>query len=279
MVIYHYTNIDTLALILKNKSIRFSRLDKVDDPEESDFISSNTGINLGIYTFVSCWTENKEESIPMWKMYTDHEYGVRISLNRDGMFKEYTLDYMELNGLKSVSLGNPIKILFPQKDFFFSDYTLPFYNSNYETCQFYRKINYVDDVKQHAISSTRFMPKDDNKGFYHLDYGSVGTYKNKRWSFQEESRFVLTILPGNTLCSFNTSNYDHEANKFIRNIVDNKPLEFCYYDMFLDDNAFDSLEITLSPFSTEAEKIIVHSLCSTYAPQATIHNSSLNLRK
>ena len=37
--IYHYTTIETLALILKNHTIRFSRLDKVDDIEESELMS------------------------------------------------------------------------------------------------------------------------------------------------------------------------------------------------------------------------------------------------
>ncbi len=62
-IIHHYTNIDVLALILKNRTLRFNRLDRVDDPEESNFISN--GVNLGPYTFVSCWTEAKEESIPI----------------------------------------------------------------------------------------------------------------------------------------------------------------------------------------------------------------------
>ena len=34
MKIYHYTTIDALAMILSNRSIKFSRLDKVDDMEE-----------------------------------------------------------------------------------------------------------------------------------------------------------------------------------------------------------------------------------------------------
>lgn len=33
-VLYHYASLDTLALILHNRTIRFSRLDKVDDPQE-----------------------------------------------------------------------------------------------------------------------------------------------------------------------------------------------------------------------------------------------------
>ena len=59
-IIHHYTNIDVLALILKNRTLRFNRLDQVDDPEESNFVSN--GVNIGLYAFVSCWTEAKEES-------------------------------------------------------------------------------------------------------------------------------------------------------------------------------------------------------------------------
>lgn len=53
MKLYHYTTIDTLALILKNRTIRFNRLDKVDDLEEKVV---SCGVNLGQYIFASCWT-------------------------------------------------------------------------------------------------------------------------------------------------------------------------------------------------------------------------------
>ena len=48
-IIHHYTNIEVLSLILKNRTLRFNRLDRVDDPEESNFISN--GVDLGPYTF------------------------------------------------------------------------------------------------------------------------------------------------------------------------------------------------------------------------------------
>ena len=54
MKIHQYTSIDSLALILKNKTIRFKRLDKMDDIEEAAL--SNAGIHLGGFMFVSCWT-------------------------------------------------------------------------------------------------------------------------------------------------------------------------------------------------------------------------------
>ena len=33
--LFHYTSIDNLCLILKTRAIRFTRLDKVNDPEEA----------------------------------------------------------------------------------------------------------------------------------------------------------------------------------------------------------------------------------------------------
>ena len=47
MKIYHYTSIETLALILKNKTIRFNRLDHVDDVDEAAYGSGVQKTLLG----------------------------------------------------------------------------------------------------------------------------------------------------------------------------------------------------------------------------------------
>jgi hypothetical protein len=84
MRIYHYTSVDTLEKILSGKSILFRRLDCVDD------VMEYTVSEFAKYIFISCWTESKEENIPLWKMYTtDITKGVRISLPQD-MFKTYS---------------------------------------------------------------------------------------------------------------------------------------------------------------------------------------------
>ena len=147
IIIHHYTNIDVLALILKYRTLRFTRLDQVDDPEESNFVSN--GVNLGPYTFVSCWTEIKEESIPMWKMYTKGKWGVRLSFVKEGLFRTYTDDEnFRHNGLVSANLGAPIQFLFPTDvRWKQTKYTPPFLTPDYDRCKFYRKIEYVDDVK------------------------------------------------------------------------------------------------------------------------------------
>ena len=60
MRIYHYTNLEALALILKNRTIRFNRLDQVDDLEEGN--AESLGVRFCKYVFVSCWTETSDES-------------------------------------------------------------------------------------------------------------------------------------------------------------------------------------------------------------------------
>ena len=81
MKLYHYTSIETLALILKNKTIRFSRLDRVDDPDEYSF--KEDGITPAHYCFVSCWTKNSKENLPQWYMYGNSTHGVRIEIDSD----------------------------------------------------------------------------------------------------------------------------------------------------------------------------------------------------
>ena len=77
--IYHYTSIDTPALILLNKTIRFNRLDQVDDKKESEFGSGDSDVKIGMYIFVSCWTKNPEENPSRWK-YIEEKAGKRNSV-------------------------------------------------------------------------------------------------------------------------------------------------------------------------------------------------------
>lgn len=83
--LYHYTNIETLALILKNRTIRFNSLDKMDDLQEQQTADIN---NIGQFCYISSWTDDSAESIPMWNMYASLNQGVRIKL-RKNPFKTY----------------------------------------------------------------------------------------------------------------------------------------------------------------------------------------------
>lgn len=56
--IYHYTSIDTLALILRGKKIMFNCLNKVCDREEDSIVPD--GIKIGRYAIVSCRIEDRQ---------------------------------------------------------------------------------------------------------------------------------------------------------------------------------------------------------------------------
>lgn len=103
-VLYHYASLDTLALILHNRTIRFSWLDKVDDPQEQRSADSQ---NLGKMKLVSCWTSSDEESIPMWREYAGAECGVRIQM-KSHPFKRYSVSTESLSKLSSDAVLNAL---------------------------------------------------------------------------------------------------------------------------------------------------------------------------
>ena len=76
-ILFHYTSLETLALILTNKTICFNTLLNVDDIEEAE--TSDLGL-FGKFVYVSCWTDDVKESIALWQMYTPNMHGVRIQL-------------------------------------------------------------------------------------------------------------------------------------------------------------------------------------------------------
>jgi len=266
MRIYHYTNLEALALILKNRTIRFNRLDQVDDLEEGN--AESLGVRFCKYVFVSCWTETSDESIPLWKMYSGDVGGVRISIEHN-MFKEYLITNLNLdNGL---STQGAIISKIPQQDMENPDFFIqPILD--YDNDLFYRKIKYVDGVSEHTREAIKATNLKDGQGDIVIDMKQFGSYKNKRWEFQNETRFVLYAFPFNPL--------REGANPRISTIVaqsflSNKPLSFKYYDMHLKEDAMETIEITLSPSVTDAQRIIIQALIEKYAPKVIVKDSSL----
>ena len=265
MIIYHYTTIESLALILKNKTLLFNRLDCVDDLEEGSVCSS--GIYVGRYVFVSCWTESDEESIPLWKMYGGDKFGVRIGLEKD-MFKKYLVKDPNWGGQQwkgSMILSLPPEE-FEKKDYF----VLPI--QSIENDYFYRKVQYVDDVKAKTRDSVIITPNEDGTYTGNISFGEIGRYKHRRWAFQNETRFALTIFPFNPiLCQ----NQDEVGTLALNACLQNKGLTFTKYFMNLDERVLDKMEITLSPNATEGQRTLVDALVKLYAPNAIVKSSSL----
>lgn len=195
--LYHYTNLETLALILKNKTIRFNSLFNVDDLEEAE--TKDMG-KFGKYVYISCWTEDKEESIPLWNLYTFNMQGVRVGLPKNP-FKKYNYK----NG----------EYFFKEDVETYFDYSSIFKNGNFSVVPNglrLIKIEYSDDDKKLFPEVKKESYPDATQDFLNLQsidelknvdkdikvtylLRDIGKYKRTNWSFQKEWRYIITTAP------------------------------------------------------------------------------------
>lgn len=262
--IHQYTSIDCLALILKNRTIRFKRLDKMDDIEEAALTSK--GVHLGGFMFVSCWTYSEKESIPLWKMYTPSTKGVRISLEKE-MFKKHIVDLKEMGRHNIIDTEGKqiVTSIIPVNKMFNPKYTI--LNIFWDDDFFYKKIEYTENTD--AIYNS--LITDTQEGGANLNFSNIGAFKHTHWNFQDECRFRLIIFPNNNLDVNNEQYADYVLNCLQKETF---PTIDSYY-VDLKDNIFDNLKITLSPYATESDLLIVNALCDKYAPNAQIIDSVL----
>lgn len=244
MKIYHYTSIETLALILKNKTIRFNRLDHVDDVDEAAYGSSVQKTLLGQYSFVSCWTKEESENIALWNMYTNYK-GVRIGLDED-MFITY-------------AINNKFKSFFNFMSKFEDDY---FVSAISNEAKLY-DIQYVQSPETY-IKDLIHQEGD----MVNINTNNIGIYKRKEWDCQKESRFRLTYFPVNpkyaeiikrkNLDNFNL--FTEALSASFQSLKENYPLSFIFRDIPLKPEILDNIEVMLGPCTSEGEKAIVEAL-------------------
>lgn len=277
MLIHHYTNIESLALILQSKKIRFNRLDRMDDLEEGRVEAQ--GIPVAKYTYVSCWTEDDEENIPLWNMYASKEMGVRISLPQD-MFKDFSmlgrlvgdeeLGAKILSGMPKLTPTVTLKI--PASEYFDKKYLiLPVHSHDLRS--FYGQIFYTDDVQSYTSDACNIIYHENDTFDLEVNWNKVGTCKHTRWSFQNESRFILRIIPTEqeiTLLDAEKSTkwLIHALSKGLQPTLEE-------YYLPLKDDIFNKMVVTLSPSITSGQRVIVEALLNQYAPKAKIKESNL----
>lgn len=267
--LYHYTSIETLALILKERTVRFNSLDKMDDRQEQMTADIN---NIGQFCYVSSWTDDADESIPMWNMYATLDSGIRIRL-RKNPFKIYDNCADDLkNILKGLIIDNTknqsIKSIIPLREIFSKGFICP--QAMDISYNFLFKVSYTDE--QDKLYPT-LLNTNGNQITVALD--KLGKYKNPNWKFQKEWRYILLFLPVNLNQSVTSSLDDFYtcANDVVKGRA-RQP--FLYYDMKISDDAFENMQITLSPKISAGNRIIVQSLLEKYNPSAALIESCLN---
>lgn len=260
--LYHYTTVQSLALILKNKTLRLNPLSKMDDLQEE---KSNSLQNYGQSIFVSSWTDLEEESIPMWKMYSSMDAGVRISMLPDpfqifdlitNSFRDPTED--EWQNRQSIDALYPVVDLSKV----IKQYTPANYQFGTQLC----KIEYVND-------RTKLIPniQQIENGKVLIKLEEMGKYKNELWSFQREYRYRLITCPFGISLDINRFNV---AVNLMTQFGGIKPT-VDYIDLRLAENKLNDMVITTSPAISESNRIIVESLVKCYCPGAKIVESTL----
>ena len=266
--LYHYTSLENLALILKNRTLRLSPLSKVDDLQES---RSKDLKNVGRFVFVSCWTDEKEESIPMWKMYGSMESGVRIGLPKNPFVRQKTtksdLEKIfghiqfdnKINGEKSIDTLINMAYLAENNVYSPEMYKEVILN----------KINYTDKIDL-------LEPKTifHGEGITYLDFKEIGIYKNMYWEFQKEWRYLIHVYP--LKLTLDAKLMERRLQELMHKLKQdelNSPID--YYDFEISQEAFKKMIITKSPRLSSGNEILLSSLVNEYNPDAYVAESVL----
>lgn len=265
--LYHYTSLESLALILKNRTIRLNPLDKMDDIQEQKTADIE---NIGKFVFVSSWTDDVVESIPMWKMYTDPRCGVRIKLRKNPFLKHGTRgsDFEKVLGATLEDEKSRTTVMDT-----FLDLTAML-EGGYVSPQGWSgdiltKIEYTNDLD-------KLEPSVGNceNGKNRIDLGLLGKYKNTHWRFQNEWRYIMDFVPMNF-----SSNPQQIARYFSQTVLQMSTgiaePPFRYYDLDIDPKYFEEMEITCSPQMSAGNRTILETLVERYNPNATILESEL----
>lgn len=264
--IFHYTSIDTLALILKSRKIRFARLDTVDDAREAPTVE---GIHFSKYFFVSCWTGEPRESIPQWHLYTEKMTGVRIELpSYPFRQKRLTPPAAWTSVQTQGTVYSPIDFdqMWGQ-----SHMVLPMFLSR---DQFGGRVEYVDNVNERYKAAITM-------GAEQLSISrpfDLARLKTTDWKFQDEYRFALFKLPslpmppdGPVDPDFWNALPQHIGNS----IRTGQEPGIAHLDVDLRVSALSELVVTTGPLCSSGAKLSVESLVKQYARNGRVQASAL----
>ncbi|MGA9212841.1 hypothetical protein [Kaistella sp.] len=220
--IYHYTDITTLGLILKNKTIRFKRFDSMDDRTETDGLPEMLKKNY----FLSCWVLDMKEKIPQWAMYAPQ--GVRIEMPIRWYKKflipiEGTNQYIDKIPLED---NHPAKKMFfprPFSDWFQQGKKYYFVPPMDDVDGFMVKVKYHENFTE--LKKQNWKENYQGNGIDLLNQAAPIKYKDAYWSFQDEIRFYLY------------AGCKHEDRHDMPE----------YIDLPIDENALKEIKIRLYP--------------------------------
>jgi len=169
----HYTSIPTLFKILRKNSFKLNRIDKVNDLEEKFRMLDYDNFRR---VFVSCFSYDEKESIPMWQIYTAKETGIMLKI----YFNNNT-PVEELFVKSEMTSNTDIKYPLMHSDAIFQS------RSHWQIKYDAIKVNYTDIPKKPVIMNVI----EENKKYTILEH--LGLEKSTAWVHEEEIRFRAIV--------------------------------------------------------------------------------------
>lgn len=255
--LYHYTSIESLSCILKHGTFRFTRLDNLNDPLEG--LSSDIK-KAREHIFISSWTANTDDQIPMWEMYTGDMAGVRIKLPSNLFSKIGKLEIIDL-GLEDKYFGskcNPFSI----GNLYLN------VNINIEYVFGPIEINYKK-TKEEVINicSGRFKaPTGIIVGRINLN--NLGEAKIFHWQFEKEWRFRVYGTPTGFPV---LGSHDIPLDLLLPGLL------IKFIDVPFNRKCLEDLEILIGPKCNEGHEVIVGALVREYAPKTKVDKSKIEI--
>ncbi len=256
-IIYQYTTIQALTMILSTRKLKLNSLKNVDDKVEG--VTNDIG-NMKKYFFASCWTSEIEESIPMWEMYGGKMAGIRIGLP-ENPFVIHQFDYIPQN----LQINKNDYIYIPDEYVINDEFIL------LPKASLLEPIIYTDDE---SLLKPKVI-KMQNAKSTHLEFGKIGKYKSKYWEFQKEVRYITNVYPGAGIKVLDKLPPEKQSELLLNGIFSNKDISIDAIYLDLNPQLLNNIEILLGPKISESDRNLVQLLCEKYSPNAVIQNSLL----
>ena len=255
-MLYHYTSIDTLVQILSKKQIKFNILTNCDDLDEAE--SADLG-KAGRFVFVSCWTREAQESIPMWSQYTGNMHGVRVGMREFPFVKKhFTVDQC---GADIDSFLNLEKYFQEDKMMFVADQP-KLIDVDYVMNEDLLYPNIITEGTAEDLD--KFIRGEPSNFGISLD--PIGRYKRKAWEFQKECRYKIFGLPfGLKNINLLPESQLEKQRILVRRLIDETYLP-PYQSLFLDldEEAIREMDIVFGPRMTESEELLMQTFLRGY---------------
>ncbi|MBF4348476.1 DUF2971 domain-containing protein, partial [Vibrio anguillarum] len=244
------------------------RLTNVDDMEEADLYGK---YNIGRFLYVSCWTTNSIESIPLWNMYTGNMKGVRVS------FDDKPFYYRKLESGFDYHIGFPGDTYSPltiEQIFNESCFVVP---SFFDKKNFGRKVEYLDNVSDIYDDAVKVSYTDIGTHMRLESANNIAFHKNKCWQFQDEYRFTLLALPAPRQGYTKEAISNMNSHAVVEVLLGQGPVND-FIDVDLSPEALRKVTITLAPRTSYADELMVRALMEKYCPEGQLVHSSLKGR-